>query len=323
MEELKTENEYKEHIKNIKSVQSPHFVEESVRIRLPKSDWELVGHSQAAERTMFWIPQLQIFLDGGMNSYRRVSHILLTHSHADHTQNIPSIAMGPLPLHERPIICMPPEVVKPLTMLTRYSQALNDCRDILEDEGDVIRYIGVSAGETYPLIDCKGGNLEVRVVQCFHTVPCLGYVIFEQKKKLKEEYKWMVEEKKGRELGELRKKGVEVEEKIKVPKLCFLGDTNIKVFEENKWLFEVPIIIVECTCFGEDVTPEDAYQRGHCHWKQLYGYVKENAQTMFILIHFSRRYNDQQIAHYFITNGKLPNLIIWLDSGPLFLKNYI
>ena len=104
--------------------------------------------------------------------------------------------------------------------------------------------------------------------------------------------------------------------------LCYLGDTNIKVFEVNKYLLQVPVIIVECTIpYSDLLSPLDVYDQGHIHWDHLKPYVKENPHTFFILIHFSRQYTDQDIVQYIVLNG-LPNVLLWLDSGPLHLAKY-
>lgn len=55
----------------------------------------------------------------------------------------------------------------------------------------------------------------------------------------------------GRELGRLRKEGVEIEEEFFHPLFAYLGDSSIKVYEENPELFDYPVIITECTFISD------------------------------------------------------------------------
>src|SRR3989338_4011730 len=79
------------------TVKSPHFLEDCPSWVLPtgqKQVLTLQGHSVAGERTGFVVPELRLFLDGGMNSYKNCCAILVTHSHSDHSHNLPCVAMG-------------------------------------------------------------------------------------------------------------------------------------------------------------------------------------------------------------------------------------
>src|SRR5690606_14346440 len=112
-------------------------------------------------------------------------------------------------------------------------------------------------------------HFKAKVFQCFHKVPCIGYAFSERKKKLKQEYVGLP----GKELGKLRKDGVQIDEEINRPLFAYVGDTNTTVFEENPWLFDYPVIITECTFLydeeGGDDLVDKAAKDGHTHWEVL------------------------------------------------------
>ena len=73
---------------------------------------------------------------------------------------------------------------------------------------------------------------EVKIIKCFHRVPCVGYGFTEVRDKLKDEYKNID----GKELGKLRKDGVTITEKKEFHIFCYIGDTDLRVLENNELL---------------------------------------------------------------------------------------
>ncbi|KAL6048792.1 3'-tRNA processing endoribonuclease [Balamuthia mandrillaris] len=143
----------------------------------------------------------------------------------------------------------------------------------------------------------------VRFVRCTHApVSSLGYCFSEVRQKLKGEFA----DKKGRELGLLRKQGVEIMETVNKPLFAFLGDTTEQVFAEHgeDVLRDYPVIFVECTFFipGHE---QAAQQSQHMHWSKLKPYVALLKDTTFILIHFSKRHSEEEILIFFEEQRKL------------------
>lgn len=114
----------------------------------------------------------------------------------------------------------------------------------------------------------------------------------------------------GKEIGMLRKKGVEVSEEVEVPQFAFLGDTTGSVFEEVPELFSFPVVIVECTYLLDDHL-EAADPSGHIHWNTIAKVASENPQVTFVLIHWSMRYSEEDIANFF-DGGKPANVVPWI-----------
>ena len=78
-----------------------------------------------------------------------------------------------------------------------------------------------------------------------------------------------------------------------VPQMAFLGDTTVGVFS-NRLLDDVPVIFVECTVIDSALTREETRKRGHMHWDDLKPITHARANTLFVLIHPSKRYKKEQ-----------------------------
>eukprot|EP01089_Gocevia_fonbrunei_P005427 TRINITY_DN1582_c0_g1_i1.p1 TRINITY_DN1582_c0_g1~~TRINITY_DN1582_c0_g1_i1.p1 ORF type:complete len:303 (-),score=43.48 TRINITY_DN1582_c0_g1_i1:11-919(-) len=297
---------------------SPHFIEDCPSWKIPGTDWVIQGHSVAGERTGFAIPSLRLFFDAGCNTYKNCEIILLTHSHSDHSFNVPCIAMGQGDMETRPTIYAPKDMIEPLKLLCRASQALNDCRSLTES--DVVNTIPAQPGDVFqlPLKTCKT-KLIVEIIECCHTVPSIGFLIKSEKSKLKNEYKNLP----GKEIAKLKQTGVDVTETSLVNNFMFLGDTTAEIFEKNPNLVaEVPVIFIECTLL--DAGDENkATDRGHVHWSHLKPYVVANPKTVFVLMHWSRRYSDSDVIKFFEEQKSqldAMNVLLWLDSGVVVIK---
>jgi ribonuclease Z len=295
-------------ISKAKETKDAHYIEDCPSYEIPSINWLIQGYSVAGDRTGFIIKSLGVFLDGGMNSYKQVFDLFVTHSHADHTKNIPSLVMNTE--HKITVHC-PKELVKPLSLYNRASQSLNDCTEL--NKRDNLNYNGLSAEKFFELSSIKGKkgqHLYITTVKCHHTVPCIGYIFSIKKDKLKDEYKGFA----GKEIGKLRKSGVEICNTTYEKKLAFLGDTTSDIFKnKNSELLKTPVIMIECTAINDKISVETARSRGHMHWDELEPIVKEHPEITFILIHFSRSYKEEEIIEHFKNQG-YSNIVMWLPN---------
>lgn len=301
----------------------------------------LTGRSRAAWHTSFVIPQLNLLLDAGLLVNKlRPKHIFLTHGHSDHTLLTPAFIKRSDP----PDIFCPAEAVKVLDdflvaktvlnaggLLTAdddEDEAADDEAAELSDPGSVDgggapqepeshwlhthNLHGVRHGETVPLR--RTVDFTAEVFACDHTVPCVGYVFKLNSRKLKQEYLG----RKGTELKELRESGIDITVPQAVPVFAFLGDTTAATLAaEPQWLRDgIPVVITECSFLREEHRAQAAKTK-HTIWADLEKVIRKWPKTTFVLMHFSLRYSDAEIRHFFNALPDPPsNMVIWVDGHP-------
>ena len=267
----------------------PHLIEDCPSWTVPGTDWVVQGYSRSANKTGFAIFSLRLMFDAGVPTKKNVGAVLLTHSHADHSFQIPCIAMG----HRNPCsVYCPVEMVEPLRLMCRASQSLNDCTTLLTD--DQVVACGVSPGDIFE--HCvKKNKVFVRVVPCYHEVPSVGYELSQETQRLKPEFQGL----EGSKLAALKKNGVSITEMVRQKRMTFLGDTTIDVFSDTSILEDLPVLFIECTFVNDIVSPEEAKRRGHVHWRDLRPVVESHPHTTFVLIHFSKRYDAKFLEETF------------------------
>jgi len=281
----------------------------------PKNTLTLTGYSRAADRTFFYIPELRIGLDAGTCAGLQPEFVFITHSHIDHSKEVPWMALREQGVH---IHC--PEAVRHrMENFVRAEVELNSARDFDPSYMTDCHFVGVNPGDVVEFTK----NYRVKVIECQHAVTCVGYCFDQLKKRLKPEHA----KKTGKELGLLRKKGEVIEEEYWEPLFVFMGDTSIEVFERNPMLFDYPTIITECT-FVPDASEnlEQMLARcqrdGHIHWNQLEPYVLGHPKTTFILMHFSLRYKESELMQFFDGLTKREENPLNLDNVVLFITEY-
>jgi len=285
-------------------------------------NYSLVGRSRAGDGTTFCIPALKWMFDCGAlvegGGLKQPRVIFMTHTHSDHvftltqfthSRELQSIAAAandkdkPPPLQ----IYLPKRAV-PFVQdyLDAYEKMVT--MGVVEDNNSPGYTLnGVSPGDQV-CIKQSGKEFIVHILECVHRVECVGYSIFEKRHKLKDEYQGMP----GREIGALKRQGLEVTTSSLHPFLCYLGDTTAEVFEKHpEILRDHSMVVVECSFLDPD-SETNAEKTKHMHWLQLKPLVEAHPHILFILIHFSLKYSVLQLRTFF---NEEPALISANDSG--------
>ncbi|AQZ62167.1 Metal-dependent hydrolases of the beta-lactamase superfamily III [[Actinomadura] parvosata subsp. kistnae] len=280
--------------------------------RIPGTDLTLTGYSRANDKTFFHIPELRCCLDAGLCEGRQVDTVFLTHTHHDHAKDLDFLASKASGVD----IYLPAASVPYAEAYLRASAELNHGADFDATLAGGHRLHGVKQDDE--IVFGRRGH-HVRVVECEHKVPCMGYAFSERRKALRPEFEemWrsMTAEGRDAEFGRFvalqRKKGVEVDAEVSRPLFAYLGDTHVSVFERSPWLFDYPVVITECT-FLDDAELERANRVGHTVWSRLKPVVEAHPRTLFVLVHFSLRYSDQEVLDFFRGAGARPgNVVVW------------
>jgi len=270
---------------------SPNLLEHCIERTLNNpAKWTLQGHSKAGERTGFWLNPLRIVLDAGVVTNRHPNAIFITHSHVDHSWNLPWIygARTPLKGYEnlqgRPVFA--PKSAWP--MLTQLEHACHNLSvGFMEDlptimvEQRVAPFL-VGCGET--LTDIQGlKGIVVETLQCYHPAETVGYGFSIEVQKLKAEFSSLT----GKEIGLLKKKGTEVTDKKIEPQLIFFGDTTVESLDNHEEWKKYPVIVIEFT-----------KAIGHMHWDSLVPYIEKHQEISWVLIHSSQSLTDIQLRTF-------------------------
>ncbi len=156
----------------------------------------------------------------------------------------------------------------------------------------------------------KGKRYMINVIECDHTVPCVGYGFTEIRSKLKPEFEGLT----GQQIGAKKREKIEVTADTPFPQFCFLGDSTTKVFDRSPSVFNYPVIICECTFLMPD-DYDNAVRKKHTHWSDLKPIVMAHPGTTFILYHFSARYRTKEVWSFFEKEkeeNSIGNIVVWI-----------
>src|SRR5262249_47720870 len=172
------------------------------------------GCSRAAMQSCWRIPELKIGFDFGYQPWDFMSTPtwFVSHTHLDHLVVMPSyIARRRMHKMEPPHIYLPAYAMEEIRRLLVVWQRLDRGRMLCELHG-------VQSGEEIEL----SRDHVVTVFATTHTIPSCGYLVWERRRKLKEEYHGLA----GEQIRDLRLAGVEVTKEVRTPLLAYTGDTS-------------------------------------------------------------------------------------------------
>jgi ribonuclease Z len=261
------------------------------------------GYSRAAVQTYWRIPEMKLGFDLGVQpwSFMATPNWFLSHTHLDHVAALPVyVARRRMMKMEPPTIYVPAGSVEAIEQLLRAFQKL--------DRGGMpARLVGVNPGEEVEL----SRELVVSVFATKHTLPSLGFLVWERRKKLKPEYAHLSNE----EIRDVRLSGVEVSAEIRIPKVAYLGDTAPQGLDAFPDVYRAEVLIMEMTFVGQSEQPHKIHKFGHTHLDDFLARADRFENELIIASHFSTRLHPDQIQR--IVEKRLPDrlrsrLRVWL-----------
>jgi ribonuclease Z len=127
-------------------------------------------------------------------------------------------------------------------------------------------------------------DLFIRAHATHHGGPSLGYAVVSVREKLKPEYLPLS----GPQIAALRKQGTQVQYRLEVPLVAYLGDTTAgPVFEQDE-IINAEILLTELT-FLEAQHRYKAKAGKHMHLEQFLPLLPQLKNQHIILTHLSRR----------------------------------
>ncbi|MDR1484475.1 MAG: metal-dependent hydrolase [Planctomycetaceae bacterium] len=253
------------------------------------------GFSRAAVQTYWRIPELKVGFDVGAQpwAFMGLPRICISHTHMDHILSLPAyVARRRMMKMEPPVIYLPADAVGNVrNLMTAFSR--------LDYGGLPCELVGVAAGDEFAI----SRELLISVVPTFHSIPSVGYIVWERRKKLKEEYAMLS----NNEIREIALSGVEVSRELRVPKAAYLGDSTAKALDETPSMYEAEILIMEMSFVAKRHQSDKIHKYGHIHLDDIVKRQKNFKNKAIIASHFSARYADKEIEETVLR--RIPSLL--------------
>jgi ribonuclease Z len=250
------------------------------------------GYSRAAVQSYWRIPELKIGFDLGAQpwDFMGTPTWLVTHTHLDHVAALPVyIARRRMMKMEPPTIYLPAEAMEDVRRLLLVMQRL--------DRGRMVCQLhGVKPGDE---IELSRENV-VTAFATTHTIPSLGYLVWDRRNKLKEEYHGLP----GEKIRDLRLSGVPVTREVRTPILAYTGDTSPGGLDNFPEVYRAKILITELSFIRPNHRREKIHKFGHMHLDDFLERADRFQNELIICAHFSTRYHPQEVRRYL--DGKLP-----------------
>jgi ribonuclease Z len=241
------------------------------------------GYSRAAVQSYWRIPELKLGFDLGGSPWDFIGTptIFITHAHLDHMAALPVyVARRRMMKMDPPTLYVPIENVEWVDRMLKVWQRLDRGRMICQ-------LIGVKPGDEIEL----SREHVVQVFATAHTVPSVGYCVFQRRKKLKPEYHSLT----GDQIRDLRLSGVEVTSDVRTPLVCYTGDTAPTGLDGYPPLYAAQILITELTFFRPEHRKDKIHKYGHMHLDDILERADRFQNELIIAMHFSTRYQAGQI----------------------------
>jgi ribonuclease Z len=261
------------------------------------------GYSRAAVQSYWRIPEMRIGFDLGAQpwDFMGTATWAITHAHLDHIAALPVyIARRRMMKMEPPTIYLPKHALSGveamLQAFSRLDRGRLPCEIITVEPGDEIEL---------------SRELVMTVHRTTHTVPSVGYIVWERRNKLKPEYQALS----GEQIRDLRMAGNEVSAEIRMPMLAYTGDTSPPGLDNNPDMLNAQVLITEMTFVAPKHRKEKIHKHGHMHLDDFVERQHDFKNELIIAAHYSVRYSPRQVQQ--AVEKKLPSMLdgrlkIWL-----------
>jgi len=249
-------------------------------------DLSVEGYSRAAVQTYWRIPELKLGFDLGAQpwSFMGTPTWFVSHAHMDHLVALPVyVGRRRMMKMEPPTIYLPETTVEPVRRILRLFSRLDRGRLPCE-------LVPTAPGDEIEL----SREHVVTVSATTHTVPSLGFVVWQRRRKLKPEFHGLP----GEKIRDLRLSGVEVTDEIRLPRVAYLGDSSPPGLDACQAMFEAEVLIMELTFVAPSHRKDKIHKFGHMHLDDLLERRERFRNELIIAAHLSTRYHPRQVRYH-------------------------
>ena len=250
------------------------------------------GYSRAAVQSYWRLPELKLGFDLGGHpwDFMGTPTWFVSHTHLDHVSALPVyVARRRMMRMEPPIIYVPAEGLDDVKKLMLIFQRLDRGRQ-LADLRPVV------CGDEIEL----SREHVVKVFDTVHTIPSRGFVVYDRRNKLKDEFVGLP----GEKIRDLKLSGVAITREVRVPLVAYTGDTAPAGLDSYPDCFKAKVLITEMSFIREKHRREKIHKFGHMHLDDFVERADRFKNELIIAGHFSTRYHPNEVRK--ILDNKLP-----------------
>lgn len=279
------------------------MVENAPFLTMKHAGLTIEGYSRAAVQSYWRIPELKIGFDLGAQpwDFMGTATWLLTHTHLDHVAALPVyVARRRMMKMEPPRIYAPAYAVEDLRRLLLIAQRLDRGRQVCD-------MVGVEAGQEIEL----SREHVITVFATTHTIPSVGYLVWERRNKLKDEYIGLP----GDRIRDLRLAGTAVAREVRTPLLCYTGDTSPAGLDAFPPAFQAKILITELSFVRPNHRREKIHKFGHMHLDDFIERADRFENELIVCAHLSTRYHPDEVRRAIdakVPSGLRSRIKVWL-----------
>jgi ribonuclease Z len=250
------------------------------------------GYSRAAVQSYWRVPELKIGFDLGAQpwDFMGTPTWLVSHTHLDHVAALPVyVARRRMMKMEPPVVYVPAPSVEDVRRLLLIMQRLDRGRQTCDLRG-------AEAGREIEL----SRDHVITPFATTHTIPSLGYVVWERRFKLKEEYHGLP----GDKIRDLRLSGTAVTREVRTALLAYTGDTSPAGLDACPAVFQAKVLITELSFIRPNHRREKIHKFGHMHLDDFLERADRFENELIICGHLSTRYHPQEVRR--VVEPQLP-----------------
>ena len=148
---------------------------------------------------------------------------------------------------------------------------------------------------------CRGAVVTVSATR--HTVPSLGFIVWERRRKLKLEFQNSPASKS----AICGWPGTEVTQEARVPLVAYLGDSQPEGLDDCPAMYQAKVLITEMTFVAPSHRKDRIHKYGHTHLDDLVERRGRFENEIIIAAHFSTRYAENRIRR--LVERALPDML--------------
>lgn len=250
------------------------------------------GWSRAAVQSYWRVPELKVGFDLGAHpwDFMGTPTWFVSHTHLDHVAALPVyVARRRMMRMDPPTIYVPVESYDDVKKLMVIMHRLDRGRQLAEIKP-------VAPGDEIEL----SREQVVTVHNTVHTIPSRGFIVWERRNKLKEEFVGLP----GDKIKELRLSGVAITREVRMPIVAYTGDTSPAGLDNNPAFYDAKILITEMSFIRAAHRRDKIHKFGHMHLDDFVERGDRFKNELIVAAHFSTRYHPEQVRK--LLDNKLP-----------------